>query len=101
LAPGAHGMVGYTQRIPGTNLLLHSLQWNNQVDPLVWQPHATIFERLERIGRSVTVVSKRAFAESGLTLAALRGGEFAGADDAADRLAAAWAGGGPGPLLHT
>ena len=99
LAPGAHGMVGYTQRIPGTNLLLHSLQWNNQVDPLVWQPHATIFERLERIGRSVTVVSKRAFAESGLTLAALRGGEFAGADDAAERLAAAVVGCDPRPSL--
>ena len=95
LPPGAHGMVGYTQRIPGTNRLLHSLQWSNQVDPLVWQPHATVLERLESIGRSVTVVSKRAFAESGLTLAVLRGGEFAGADNTAECLAAAVAGSGP------
>jgi Type I phosphodiesterase / nucleotide pyrophosphatase len=95
LPPGAHGMVGYTQRIPGTNRLLNSLQWSNQVDPLVWQPHATVFERLESIGRSVTVVSKRAFAESGLTLAVLRGGEFAGADNTAECIAAAAAGSGP------
>ena len=89
LPPGTHGMVGYTQRIPGTDRLLHSLQWDNQIDPLVWQPHATVFERLEGIGRSVTVISKRAFAESGLTLAALRGGAYSGADDNAERLAAA------------
>jgi hypothetical protein len=92
LPPGIHGMVGYTQRIPGTDRLLHSLQWDNQIDPRIWQPHATVFERLERTGRSVTVISKRAFADSGLTLAALRGGAFAGADDIAERLAAACAG---------
>jgi Type I phosphodiesterase / nucleotide pyrophosphatase len=92
LPPGSHGMVGYTQRIPGTDRLLHSLRWDSEVDPLVWQPHDTLFERLERSGRSVTVISKRAFAESGLTLAALRGGTYIGADNTAERLAAAFAG---------
>jgi hypothetical protein len=99
LPPGTHGMVGYTQRIPGTWRLLHSLQWDNRIDPRTWQPHATVFERLTGIGRSVTVVSKRAFADSGLTLAALRGGTFAGADDTAERLAAAVAGSVPRPSL--
>jgi hypothetical protein len=41
------------------------------------------------------VVSKRAFAESGLTLAVLRGGQFAGADNTAECIGAAVAGSVP------
>ena len=50
LTPGAHGLVGFTARIPGTDQLLNHLSWNRPVDPLVWQPHPTAFSRLARAG---------------------------------------------------
>ncbi len=39
LPPGAHGLVGFTARIPGTDRLLNHLGWDKHVDPLEWQPN--------------------------------------------------------------
>ncbi len=89
LTPGEHGLVGFTSRIPGTEKLLNALFWNAEIDPVVWQPHPTVFDRLSRAGVDVTVVNKRDFASSGLTRAAHRGGTFVGADLAGERIAAA------------
>lgn len=88
LAPGTHGMVGYTARIPGTDRLLNGLQWDPDVDPLVWQPHATAFGRLAEAGVLTTVVNRRDYATSALTVASNRGAGFVGADGADERLAA-------------
>jgi type I phosphodiesterase/nucleotide pyrophosphatase len=87
LPPGAHGVVGFTSRIPGTNRLLDALRWDGRVDPLEWQPHATAFERAARAGVAVSVVSKRMFADSGLTRAGQRGAVYLGADLAGERVA--------------
>lgn len=88
LAPGGHGVVGFTSRIPGTDRVLNSLFWDSSVDPREWQPEPTAFERLTAAGAPVTVVNKRDFEGSGLTVAAHRGGEYVGADGHAERLAA-------------
>jgi len=88
LTPGAHGLVGYTSRIPGTDHLLNALQWRKEIDPLEWQPNKTAFQRLTEDGASVTVVNKREFQGSGLTVAAHRGAEFVGADKVGERIAA-------------
>lgn len=88
LPPGHHGIVGYTSRIPGTDRLLNALKWDRAVDPRVWQPHETAFERLAESGVSVTNVNKRDFVGSGLTVASSRGGSFVGADRVGERLAA-------------
>ena len=69
LTPGSHGVVGFTSRIPGTDQLLNALVWDKDVDPLEWQPHPTAFGRLAAAGVHTTVVNKREFAGSGLTLA--------------------------------
>ncbi len=45
--------------------------------------------RLQDVGVSVTVVNKREFRRSGLTLASSRGGEYVGADKVGERIAAA------------
>jgi Type I phosphodiesterase / nucleotide pyrophosphatase len=87
LPPGQHGVVGYTSRIPGTNRLLNALRWDSRVDPVQWQPHPTVFDRIARDGVTTTAVSKRAFATSGLTLASQRGADFVGADTAGERIA--------------
>ncbi len=89
LPPGAHGIVGYTTRIPGTSLLLNALQWDKRVDPLQWQPHPTAFDRLAAAGASVRVVSKREFEGSGLTVASQRGATYLAADRIGERIAAA------------
>ena len=88
LVPGAHGLIGYTARIPGTDRLLNHLSWDASVDPVDWQPHPTAFSRLASAGVHVTVVNKRDFAGSGLTVAAHRGADFVGADRVGERIAA-------------
>jgi hypothetical protein len=88
LPPGAHGLVGFTSRIPGTDQLLNALHWNKSVDPTEWQPHPTAFARLAGAGVSVTSVNKREFRASGLTVASQRGAEFVGADRVGERIAA-------------
>ncbi|PUA79668.1 alkaline phosphatase family protein [Nocardioides currus] len=88
LVPGAHGLIGYTARIPGTDRLINHLTWDKHVDPLDWQPHPTAFARLGAAGVHVTVVNKREFDGSGLTVAAHRGATYVGADRVGERIAA-------------
>lgn len=90
MTPGEHGLVGFTSRIPGTEKLLNALYWDKKVvDPAEWQPHPTAFARLRSAGVHATMVSKREFADSGLTLSGFRGAEFVGADKIGERIAAA------------
>ncbi len=88
LTPGAHGLVGFTSRIPGTTELLNALVWNDSVDPTQWQPHQTAFSSLQAAGVRVTVVNKREFYGSGLTVAAHRGADYVGVDRVGERIAA-------------
>ncbi|WP_203335608.1 alkaline phosphatase family protein [Nocardioides limicola] len=88
LPPGAHGMVGFTARIPGTDRLLNGLFWDDTVMPEEWQPHDTAFAQVARAGIEMTLVNKREFARSGLTRAAHRGAAYVGADRLGERIAA-------------
>ncbi|MGH3348254.1 MAG: alkaline phosphatase family protein [Nocardioides sp.] len=99
LLPGAHGMVGFTSRVPGTDTLLNALLWDRDVDPVVWQPHPTAFARLVALGVMVTSVNKRAFRSSGLTVASQRGADYVGADRVGERIAATVAASTPRPSL--
>lgn len=99
LVPGSHGVVGFTSRIPGTGDLLNALFWSSKVDPRQWQPHRTAFDRLAAAGVHTTVVNKRDFKDSGLTVAGFRGAEFIGADRVGERLAAVQAASAGRPAL--
>jgi hypothetical protein len=99
LAPGTHGVVGYTSRIPGTEELLNALAWSKAVDPHQWQPLETAFSRLAAVGVRATTVNKREFAGSGLTEAGMRGAEYVGADRLGERLVAVQAASAEGPSL--
>ncbi len=89
LAPGRHGIVGYTSRVPGTtDLLLNALTWDQKVDARTYQPHPTVFERAAASGVRAVTVSQRKFRDSGLTIAGLRGPSFRGADTMGERVAA-------------
>ncbi|NPC44348.1 alkaline phosphatase family protein [Nocardioides sp. zg-1230] len=99
LVPGAHGLVGFTARIPGTDRLLNHLWWDAGVDPLEWQPHPTALGRLAHAGVHVTAVNKRDFDGSGLTLASQRGATYVGADRVGERIAATVAASADQPSL--
>jgi hypothetical protein len=80
LPPGAHGILGYQVAIPGTARLMNSLRWDAEVDPVVWQPLPTAFERAVAAGTAVVEVAKREFEGGGLDRAVLRAGTFVGSD---------------------
>jgi predicted AlkP superfamily pyrophosphatase or phosphodiesterase len=80
LPPGAHGMLGYKLEVPGTGKLMNFLKWDQDVDPRIWQPRETMFERFDRAGVAVTHVSAPRFAESGLTRSVFRGARFSGVE---------------------
>jgi hypothetical protein len=88
LPAGAHGVVGFTSRVPGTDRLLNALAWDKHVDPEDWQPHPTAFARIEAAGAHTAVVSKREFRDSGLTKASQRGAAYTGADRVGERIVA-------------
>ena len=87
-APGAHGVLGFTVRVPGTHRVLNHIEWWDDPDPALWQPVPTQFERAAAAGVAVSVVSRPMFVGSGLTVAAYRGAAFRGADGV-DAMAAA------------
>jgi len=86
LPPGQHGLLGYEVMDPDRGVLLNELKWDPGTDPLAWQPHPTLFEIMAADGVAVTRVGNPEFDGSGLTLAALRGGDFVGAKRLSSRV---------------
>ena len=89
LPPGGHGLVGYEVLDPDRDVLLNELSWEPHVDPHVWQPNPTVFERLAAADVPVTRIGPGFFDGSGLTESALRGGRFVAASSLDDRIGAA------------
>lgn len=87
LPSGGHGLVGAAFRVPETGRVLSPLGWQDDPHPVATQPEPTVLERAVRAGVGVATVAPRMFAESGLTRAALRGGDYRGADSFGERLA--------------
>lgn len=84
---GEHGIVGYLLAVPGHERMMNPLKWRlmgqgpkvdllKEIVPEQFQPVTTAFERAVADGISVTQVAPMYQAGSGLTRAALRGGEF-------------------------
>ncbi len=90
--PSAHGMVGYTMRIPfateGTPQLLNGLKWDPRIDPLTWQRHATLFEQASKVGIDVSHIASKRYEGSGFTEAALRGARYLAAQSDDEIIAA-------------
>lgn len=85
-AAGRTGMTGYTARNPRTGQLANLISWEGAFDPEEWQTEPSLLEEADREGFHVTALGRRTFAGSGLTHAALRGGQFVGAERLADRV---------------
>ncbi|MEJ2869125.1 nucleotide pyrophosphatase/phosphodiesterase family protein [Actinomycetospora sp. OC33-EN08] len=100
LPPGAHGTLGVRFRVD--DVLLDALTWTEgttdlreRLVPERVQSHPTVFERATAAGVACTVVSDRAFRESGLTRSGLRGATYRGVGSFGD-LAAEILGAPPG-----
>lgn len=78
--PGLHGLLGYQVRVPDTGQLLNQLRWDKSVDPVAWQPGATIFERIAAAGIGGFRIAAGAFRQSGLSVASMRGADYRAAD---------------------
>ena len=88
--PGAHGMLGYTVRVPRSGgRILNALKWDERVDPTVWQPIPTLFERAVASGISVSHVAAKRYEDSGFTRAAFRGAQYRAANVLADMVSEA------------
>lgn len=90
--PGEHGLVGYRVLDRDRGVLVNLLSgWESDgIDPAVWQPVPTVFERAGEQGRPVFAVGVAAYAGSGFSGATLRGAQFVAAATPADRVAAAY-----------
>ena len=77
--PGAHGVLGFTVNVPGTDRVLTHVTWRDEPDPARWQPLPTLFRRAAAAGLRTAVVSRPEFAGSGLTEAAYGGARYVGA----------------------
>lgn len=87
LPAGEHGLVGYLLAVPDHDRLMNPLKWRlmgegptvdllKEVVPEQFQPSRTAFQRAAADGVVVTQVAPMYQAGSGLTRAALRGGDF-------------------------
>jgi hypothetical protein len=83
--PGTHGMLGYTVQVPRSGgRVLNSLKWDERVDPVIWQPVPTLFERATAAGINTTHVAAKRYENTGFTRAVFRGAQYKGANIAAD-----------------
>jgi predicted AlkP superfamily pyrophosphatase or phosphodiesterase len=83
--PGEHGMLGYTVQVPRSGgRILNSLRWDERVDPVIWQPVPTLFERAAAQNINVTHVAAKRYEDSGFTRAVFRGAQYKGANTHVD-----------------
>lgn len=84
LAPGAHGVAGYSFWYSPLGEVVSSLRWKSELDPFEIQPQLTYFERLSKTPVRASAVAPAPFANSGLTNLALRGATFLPVNDESD-----------------
>lgn len=105
LAPGEHGLTGYTSWVQEVDASVGWLGWTpvgshddlrERLVPEQVQPRKTVFERAEAAGVEVTVAAPAQFEGTGLTRAVLRGGRYRGSVTPGDAIAHAVTGSGLG-----
>ncbi|WP_310741485.1 alkaline phosphatase family protein [Microbispora sp. H10670] len=87
--PGEHGMVGVQMAVPGEGRLFNCLRWTAPglpVDPDVWQPAETVYQRMAAAGVEPVYVAPASFDGTGLTRAVYRGMRHRAAETADERV---------------
>ncbi len=90
VAPGEHGLVGYTVLDPLNDRVVNQLSgWDDKLDPATWQRSPTVFEQAASEGVPSVVVAQERYRDSGFTQAVLRGARYSAGRSIADRFATA------------
>jgi hypothetical protein len=90
VAPGQHGLVGYRVLDASNDRVVNQLTgWDERMQPLDWQPGATVFERAAEVGIPSFAVGPKRFAGSGFSQAVLRGAAYVPAESINARFLAA------------
>ncbi|MEO7349714.1 MAG: nucleotide pyrophosphatase/phosphodiesterase family protein [Terrimesophilobacter sp.] len=90
VAPGVHGLVGYTVLDPLNDRIINQLSgWDDKVDPATWQRVPTVFEEAALYGVQSVVVAQERYRDSGFTRAVLRGANYSAGKSIADRFSSA------------
>ena len=76
VAPGQHGILGFTVKLPETDQVLNHIWWRDEPPAGQWQPIPTWFERLRWADVGARAVLPAAFLGSGLTEAVYRGAQL-------------------------
>ncbi|MEW9530006.1 alkaline phosphatase family protein [Microbispora sp. NPDC049125] len=87
--PGEHGMLGIQMAVPGEGRLFNCLRWTAPglpIDPDVWQPAETVYERMAAQGVDPVYVAPASFDGTGLTQAVYRGMRYWAADTVDERV---------------
>lgn len=87
LPVGRHGLVGASFWLPDTERILSPLGWREDPHPRAVQPEPCVFE--SATGIVCTTLAPRAYHNSGLTRAVLRGSRYPGADSPGELVAGA------------
>jgi hypothetical protein len=82
--PGAHGVLGFTLNVPGTDRVLTHISWRDDPPPREWQPVPSLLSRAAAAGVRTAVVSRPEFVGSGLTVAAYGDPRYVGAARSAE-----------------
>ncbi|WP_062385853.1 alkaline phosphatase family protein [Demequina iriomotensis] len=83
---GATGMTGYTAHNPATGAAANLVSWEGADDPHRWQREPSLLAAAHERGLSVASLGQAKFEGSGLTRAALAGGDFIGTTGLAERV---------------
>lgn len=86
LTPGEHGIVGASFRLGEDNHLLKPLSWSHHPQPHSVQGEPTWWAKAQARDVNVSIVSPRAYAHAGLSVAALGGADYLGADGPGERI---------------
>lgn len=84
--PGAHGVLGFTVNVPGTDRVLTHVAWRDDPPPGEWQPAPRLLEQAAAASLTTVVVGAREFAGSGLTASAYGTARYVGTKNLARSL---------------
>ena len=87
VAPGQHGLVGYTVLDPANDRIVNQLSgWDAKLDPFTWQAVPTLFEAAVAQGLEAVAIGPERYLDTGFTHAVLRGARYVPAASIADRM---------------
>jgi len=85
--PGQHGLVGYSVLDTVNDRLIKQLSgWDSALDPALWQPVPTVFEKAVARGLQAIAIGPERYRSTGFSAGVLRGAEYRSGSSISDRV---------------